>query len=103
MSDDTPIKRWTAKRKASVVMDIFKGKTTVAEVARQHDLTVSEVEGWIEEAQRNMENGFKARPKDIREQYESDLRETKEALGEAHLQIYALQKWRRLLDEDENS
>jgi hypothetical protein len=50
-----------------------------------------------------MENGFKARPKDIREQYESDLRETKEALGEAHLQIYALKKWRRLLDEDENS
>lgn len=29
---------------------IFKGKTTVAEVARQHDLTVSEVGGWIEEA-----------------------------------------------------
>lgn len=33
---------------------------------------------------------FKARPKDISEQYESELRETKEALGEAHLQIYAL-------------
>ncbi|SOC58370.1 hypothetical protein SAMN05421509_1216 [Chromohalobacter canadensis] len=43
MSDNKPIKRWTAKRKASVVMDIFKGKTTVAEVALQHDLTVSEV------------------------------------------------------------
>ena len=26
MSDDNPIKRWTAKRKAAVVMDIFKGK-----------------------------------------------------------------------------
>ncbi|WP_217694019.1 DUF1153 domain-containing protein [Chromohalobacter japonicus] len=48
MNDDTPIKRWTAKRKAAVVMDIFKGKTTVAEVARQYDLTVSEVEGWID-------------------------------------------------------
>lgn len=103
MSDDNPIKRWTAKRKAAVVMDIFKGKTTAAEVARQHDLTVSEVEGWIDEAQRSMENGFKARPKDIREQYESELRETKEALGEAHLQIYALKKFKRLLDEDENS
>ncbi|WP_445005657.1 DUF1153 domain-containing protein [Halomonas mongoliensis] len=53
----------TAKRKAAVVMDIFKGKTTVAEVARQHDLTVSEVEGWTEEAQRSMENGFRARPR----------------------------------------
>lgn len=97
MSNEPTVKRWTAKRKAAVVMDIFKGKTTVAEVARQHDLTVSEVESWIEEAQRNMET------KDIREQYESELRETKEALGEAHLQIYALKKFKRLLDEDENS
>ncbi|MBN8414481.1 DUF1153 domain-containing protein [Halomonas sp. DP8Y7-1] len=103
MTDDNPIKRWTAKRKASVVMDIFKGKTTAAEVARQYDLTVSEIEGWVDEAQRSMENGFRARPKDVREQYESELRETKEALGEAHLQIYALKKFRRLLDEDENS
>ncbi len=50
-----------------------------------------------------MENGFKARHNDIREQYESELRETREALGEAHLQTYALKKWRRLLDEDDNS
>ena len=82
MSNEPTVKRWTAKRKAAVVMDIFKGKTTVAEVARQHGLTVSEVEGWIDEAQRSMENGFRARPKDIHEQYESELRETKEALGE---------------------
>ncbi|WP_035573208.1 hypothetical protein [Halomonas halocynthiae] len=39
MSDDNPIKRWTAK-----------GKTTAAEVARQYDLTVSEVKDWIDEA-----------------------------------------------------
>lgn len=103
MNEEPTVKRWTAKRKAAVVMDIFKGKTTVAEVARQHDLTVSEVEGWIDEAQRNMENGFRARPRDIREQYEAELRETREALGEAHLQIYALKKFKRLLDEDENS
>ena len=103
MTDDNPIKGWTAKRKASVVMNIFKGKTTAAEVARQYDLTVSEIEGWVAEAQRSMENGFRARPKDVREQYESELRETKEALGEAHLQIYALKKFRRLLDEDESS
>ncbi len=37
------IKRWTAKRKTQVVVDILKGKTTVAEVSRQHDLTPGEV------------------------------------------------------------
>ena len=103
MSDQPNVKRWTAKRKTAVVMDIMKGKTTAAEVARQHDLTVSEDERWIDEAQKNMENGFKSRPRDIREQYESELRDTKEALGEAHLQIHALKKFKRLLDEDENS
>ena len=55
MTDDNPIKRWTAKRRASVDMDIFKGKITAVEVARQYDLTVSEVEGWMGEAQRSME------------------------------------------------
>lgn len=61
MSNEPTVKRWTAKRKAAVVMNIFKGKTIAAEVARQHDLTVSEVAGWIEEAQRSMENRFRAR------------------------------------------
>ncbi|WP_218921671.1 hypothetical protein [Chromohalobacter japonicus] len=44
-------------------MDILKDKITVAEVARQHDLTVFEVEGWIGEAQRNMENGARPAPR----------------------------------------
>ncbi|SOC53923.1 hypothetical protein SAMN05421509_10316 [Chromohalobacter canadensis] len=42
-------------------MDTFKGKTAVAEVTRQHDLTVSEVESWFDKAQRDMENELKAR------------------------------------------
>lgn len=57
MGNEPTGKRWTAKRKAAVVMDIFKGKTTVAEIAGQHDIPVSEVEGWIEETQRSMKNG----------------------------------------------
>jgi transposase-like protein len=36
MEDD--IKRWTAKRKAVLVMEIIQGKTTVAEASRSFDL-----------------------------------------------------------------
>jgi len=64
------------KAQAAVVMNTFKGKTTVAEVVRQYDLTVSEVASWIDEAQRSVENGFKARPKDIQDQYGAELRKT---------------------------
>ena len=50
-----------------------------------------------------MENGFRTRPKNVLEQYEKELQETREVLGDAHLQIYALKKYRRLLDDEENS
>ena len=36
--------RWTAKRKAEVVLQMVKQSTTVIDVARQHDLTPSEVQ-----------------------------------------------------------
>ena len=42
---DSP-QRWTAKRKAALVIDILQGKTTAAEAARQHALTLAEVELW---------------------------------------------------------
>jgi len=41
------IKRWTARRKAAVALDIIKGKTTATEVTRSHDLTVGEVDQWM--------------------------------------------------------
>ena len=44
MSNQEPeIKRWTAKKKARVVVDILKGKTAA------YDLKPSEVESWVEE------------------------------------------------------
>ena len=33
------IQRWTAKRRAALVMSILRGETTVVEAARKHDLT----------------------------------------------------------------
>jgi transposase-like protein len=53
-------KRWTAKRKAALV-DIIQGKTTVAEASRIFDIPPSEIEDWVEEAKRGMENALKAR------------------------------------------
>ena len=92
---ENEIKRWTAKRKTQVVLDILKGKTTVAEVSRQHDLTPGEVERWVDEGIRGMENNFRARPRDIREQYERKLAEAHAALGEKELEPKAVKKFRK--------
>lgn len=95
------IKRWTAKRKAALVMEIVQGKTTVSEASRAFDLPPSDIEEWVEEAKRGMENALRAKPLDIKEQYERQLKELQEAYGEAMLELRARKKLAALLGEDE--
>ena len=63
MEDD--IKRWTAKRKTALVLDIIQGKTTVSETSRAYDLNPSEVEQWVDEGKRCMENALRSKPLEI--------------------------------------
>jgi len=98
---DEEIKRWTTKRKSALVMDIIQGKTSVAEAARAFDLAPSEIEEWVDDAKRGMENALRAKPLDIREQYEKQLKELQEAYGEAMLELRARKKLASLLGEDD--
>ena len=95
------IKRWTARRKAALVLEIIQGKTTVAEASRSFDLPPSEIEQWVEDGKRGMENALRANPLDLREEYERQLKELQEAYGEAMLELRARKKLLSLLGEDE--
>jgi hypothetical protein len=48
-----------------------------------------------------MENALKAKPEDIREQYERQLKELQEAYGEAMMELRARKKLQSLLGKDE--
>jgi len=95
------IKRWTAKRKSALVLDIIQGKTTVSEASRTYDLSPSEVEKWVDEGKRGMENALRANPLDVKEQYERQIKDLQEAYGEAMLELRARKKLQSLLGEDE--
>ncbi|MEM9148741.1 MAG: DUF1153 domain-containing protein, partial [Pseudomonadota bacterium] len=45
-----------------MVIEIIQGKTTVAAARRTYDLAPSEIEGWVEDARKGMENALKANP-----------------------------------------
>ena len=93
------IRRFTAKKKAKIVMDIFQGKVTVAEVSRRYDLTPAEIEEWMEEARKGMENQLRSRPKDIAALYEEKIKEMKAVIGELTLENIALKKYDALFGE----
>jgi hypothetical protein len=86
---DDEIKRWTARWKSALVLDIIQGKTTVSESSRQFDLPPSEIKSRIDQAKSGMENALKVKLEDIREQYKSQLKALQEAYGEAMLDLHA--------------
>jgi transposase-like protein len=95
---DETVKRWTAKRKTALVIEIIQGKTTVAEASRTFDLTPSEIETWIDDAKKGMENSLRATPQDIHAQYEKQLKDLQEAYGEAMLELRARKKFQALME-----
>ncbi len=103
---DEVFKRWTAKRKAAVVLDLIKGVTTVAEVARKHGLTVGEVEGWVEVFMKAGEERLRSNPRDQRAQWEAEKKDLYAKVGELSLTVDVLKKTEDFVKrgwEDENS
>jgi len=96
------VKRWTSKRKSALVLELLKGKITIPEASRQYSLTPSEVQSWVDDAERGMENALRAKPRDIRDQYEQKIGELTSAYGEAMLENKALKKLQDLLSQEEN-
>jgi transposase-like protein len=99
MEDD--IKRWTAERKVALVMEIIQEKTSISEASRAFDVSPAEIEEWVDEAKRGMENALRAKPLDIKEQYERQLKELQEAYGEAMLELRARKKYQTLPDKED--
>lgn len=74
---------------------------SVAEASRAFDLQPSELEQWVEEGKRGMENALRTNPLDVRQQYEKKLSDLQEAYGEAMLELRARKKLASLLGEED--
>ena len=100
--NEPDIKRWTAKRKATLVKELIRGQTTISEAARLYDLLPSEIEKWVEDAEAAMENALRANPRDVTELYEKKIEELQSAYGEAMLELKARKKLARHLGLEED-
>ena len=76
------IKRWTAKRRSALVLQILRGETTVSAAARKHGLKVVEVESWKEKFLAGAENALRSRPRDEEGQKEAEVKRLRQKVGE---------------------
>jgi transposase-like protein len=85
-------KRWTAKRRAALVLSILRGETSVAQAARQHALTVAEIEQWKERFLTAAENGLRSRPLDDEALKDTEIKRLKQKVGELVMDIDILKE-----------
>ena len=95
-SEDQDIKRWTAKRRAALVIEILRGQTTVAEAARTHGLKASDIELWKDTFLTHGENALRSNPRDELEVKEKKIEQLHKKVGELTMEIDMLQYVRKL-------
>jgi len=95
--------RWTAKRKAEIILQILRQTTTVIDVARQNDLTPREVQDWIDTFLKAREQGLKARSNTIQEQTDKEIKELKAAIGDLYVENAILKKAKALWGTSEET
>src|SRR3712207_8218414 len=87
-----PQKRWTAKRRSGLVLEILRGEISIAEAARRHGLTVAEVEEWRERFLAGAENALRSRPLDDAAQQERETKRLKQKVGELVMEVDILKE-----------
>jgi transposase-like protein len=84
--------RWTAKRRAVLVISLLKGETTAVEAARRHGLKVAEVEEWRDRFLLGAENALRARQKEDEALREEEINRLKRKVGELTMDLDILRE-----------
>ncbi len=100
---ETPIQRWTAKRKTELVLQLLKAEKKVIDVCREYDLKQSEVESWIETFLKGGEQILKSNSKEQLDSKDREIKELRAKVGELVLELDARKKLEALMQSDEKT
>jgi len=104
MTDQTPeIQRWTAKRKAAVVVEVLKGQTTSVDACRKYGIKQSELEEWTERFLEAGERGLKLNPPDEFAEYEARIKDLQAKIGELVLDRDILKRTAEIQSREKKS
>ena len=95
--------RWTAKRKAELILELIKGAKKLVDVCREYDLKQSEVEGWMEIFLQSGERGLKVNSQEEQAQHEREVKELRAKVGELVLELDFRKKLQALNGQVETS
>ena len=106
MTDTTlpdEIKRWTAPRRAALVLQILRGEITTAKAARQYNLTPAEIESWQHAFLEAGTNGLKTNPNDELVDKDKKIDHLHRKIGQMTMELEVLQHAHTMLQDAHTS
>jgi len=102
MSNELPdeIKRWTAQRRATLVLQILRGETTANEAARQYSLRPSDILAWKDAFLAGGERSLKSNPRDELDEKERKIDSLHRKIGEMTMDMEILKKAHEIYRRD---
>jgi len=74
--------RWTAQRKAAIILDVLKGRISVPEAARKYGFTQGEFREWADEYHRGGIDALKVNKKGLEAEYRAEVKRLQSKIGE---------------------
>jgi transposase-like protein len=100
---ESTIQRWTARRKAELVLELIKGRKSLIDVCRENDLKQSDVEGWIDQFVKGGERSLKVNSNDEQRLRDREMNDLRAKVGELVLELDARKKLAALIESEEIS
>jgi putative transposase len=88
-------KRYTAKQKAQIVLEIFKEERSIAQIASENGVHPNQLYKWKTQALENLANLFEDEHKDakaLKAEHERQLKELYAEIGKLNTQLGWLKK-----------
>ena len=76
------IERWTAQRKAAIIIEVMKGQISVPEAARKYGFTQGEYRKWAEEYHQAGVEALKVNRKDQDAKYQAEIKRSRAKIGQ---------------------
>lgn len=74
--------RWTAQRKATIILEVLKGQISVPEACRKYGFTQGEFRQWADEYHRAGVDALKVNRKGLEAEYRAEIKRLQAKIGE---------------------
>ena len=100
--EDERFERWTAQRKAAIILEVLKGQISVPEAARKYGFTQGEFRKWADEYHRGGIDALKVNKKGLEAEHRNELRRLQAKIGQLVMENEIAKEALKIIPLDES-